>query len=141
MGRFGAQPSVWREESLADDIFCPNFAALSLVLGWSWAVAASTWFCILWQSTHLSCLFVGPCCHRDRDYRIQSNFSKFYLIRTHFILGELVSLVKVFRLSKLEQMFFGVQSVDTVGRCTTSYLLAWPACLWRLVGNMRKEER
>jgi hypothetical protein len=30
--------------------------------------------------------------------------------------------------------FFGVQSVDTVGRCTTSsYLLAGPACLWRLV--------
>jgi hypothetical protein len=24
---------------------------------------------------------------------------------------------------------FGVQSVDTVGRCTTSYLLAVPACL------------
>ncbi len=23
--------------------------------------------------------------------------------------------------------------MDTVGRCTTSYLLAGPACLWRLV--------
>jgi hypothetical protein len=26
-------------------------------------------------------------------------------------------------------IFFGVQSVDTIGRCTTSYLLAGPACL------------
>jgi hypothetical protein len=30
-------------------------------------------------------------------------------------------------------MFFGVLSVDTVGRCTTTYLLAGSACLWRLV--------
>jgi hypothetical protein len=73
--------------------------------------------------------FVGPCPHRDRDYRIQSNFWKFYLIKTGFTLGEPVSLVKVFRLFKLEQMFFGVESVDTVGRCATSYLLAGPACL------------
>jgi len=28
---------------------------------------------------------------------------------------------------------FGVQNVNTVGRCTTSYLLAGPACLWCLV--------
>ncbi len=81
--------------------------------------------------THLSCLFVGPPSQRDSDYCIQSNFWKFYLIWTDFTLGELVSLVKVFRLSKLEQMFFGVQTVDTVGRCTTSYLLVGPACLWR----------
>jgi hypothetical protein len=62
---------------------------------------------------------------RDRDYRIGSNFWKFYLIRTGFT----SSLMKVFRPFKLEQMFFGVPSVDTVGRCTTSYLLAGPACL------------
>ncbi len=68
-------------------------------------------------------LFVGSCPHRDRDYQIRSNCWKLYLIKTDFTLGELVSLVKVFRLFKLEQMFFGVQSVDTVGRCTTSYLL------------------
>ncbi len=37
--------------------------------------------------------------------------------------------MKVFRLFKLEQMFFGIQSVDTVARCTTSYLLAGPAVL------------
>jgi hypothetical protein len=69
------------------------------------------------------CLFhlLGP-----GDYGIGSNFWKFCLIRTGFTLGELVSLVKVFR---LEQSFFGVQSVDTVGRCTTSYLLAGPARL------------
>jgi hypothetical protein len=53
--------------------------------------------------------FVGPCSHRDRDYGIGSNFWKFYLIRTSFTLGELVSLVKVFRLFRLEQIFFGVQ--------------------------------
>ncbi len=57
-----------------------------------------------------------------------SNFWKFYLIRTSFTLGQLVSLVKVFRQYKLEQIFFGVQNVDTVGRCTTSYSLARPAC-------------
>jgi len=28
--------------------------------------------------------FVGPCPHRDRDYRIGSNFWKFYLIRSGF---------------------------------------------------------
>jgi hypothetical protein len=70
---------------------------------------------------------LGPAPHRDRDYCIGSNFWKFYLIRTDFTLGEPVSLVKVFRLFRLERIFFGVQSVDTVGRCTTSYLLAWPA--------------
>jgi hypothetical protein len=55
-------------------------------------------------------------------------FGSFTLLGTGFTLCEPVSLVKVFRLFKLEQMFFGVQSVDTVGRCTpTSYLLAGPA--------------
>jgi len=41
-----------------------------------------------------------------------------------FTLDEPVLLVKVFRPFRLEQILFGVQSVDTVGRCTTSYLLA-----------------
>jgi hypothetical protein len=77
--------------------------------------------------------FVGPCPHRDMDYGIWSKFWKFCLIKIGFTLGELVSLVKVFRLFKLEHMFFGVQSVDTVGRCTTSYLLVGPMCLWCLV--------
>jgi hypothetical protein len=45
--------------------------------------------------------FVGPC-PRDTDYGIGSNFWKFYLIRTSFTLGEPVSLVKVFRLFRLE---------------------------------------
>jgi hypothetical protein len=66
----------------------------------------------------LSVLF-GPCPHRAY-YCIGSNFWKFYLMRTGFTLCELVSLVKVFRLLRLERNFFGVQSVDTVGRCTTS---------------------
>jgi hypothetical protein len=46
--------------------------------------------------------FIGRCPHRDSDYRIGSNFWKFYLIRTSFTLGELVSLVKVFGLFRLE---------------------------------------
>jgi hypothetical protein len=48
--------------------------------------------------------FIGPCPHRDRDYSIGSNFWKFYLNRTSFTLGEPVSLVKVFRLFRLEQI-------------------------------------
>jgi hypothetical protein len=52
----------------------------------------------------------------------------FYLIRTGFIFGELISLMKVFRLFRLEQIFW-VLSVYTVDRCTTSCLLAGPACL------------
>jgi len=50
-----------------------------------------------------------------------------------FIVLELVSLMKVFKLFKLERSLFGVESVDTVGRCTTSYLLAGPVCLRCLV--------
>ncbi len=45
-----------------------------------------------------------------RDYRIGSNFWKFYLIRT----GELSFLAKVFRLFKIGTKFFGVQSVYTM---------------------------
>ncbi len=41
---------------------------------------------------------------------------------------------KCFRLLRLEQIVFGVQSVvDTVGKCITSYRLAGPACLWCLL--------
>ncbi len=39
-------------------------------------------------------LLLGPV---PVDYRIRSNFWKFYLIRTRFTLGEPVSLVKVFQ--------------------------------------------
>ncbi len=49
----------------------------------------------------------------DRDYPIRSNFWKFFLIRTGFTLGEPVSLVKVFRLFKLEQMLFLILRVWT----------------------------
>ncbi len=40
-----------------------------------------------------------------RDYGMQSNFWKFYLIRTSFIFGEPEFLVKVFRLFRLEWIF------------------------------------
>ncbi len=46
-----------------------------------------------------------------RDYSIGSNF-----IKTGFTLVEPVSLVKVFRLFRLERIFLGVQSVDRVGQ-------------------------
>jgi len=68
-----------------------------------------------------------------RDYRIGSNFWKFYLIRTGFRFGELVCLVKVFRLFRLEWIVLGVQTMDTGGRCTNILSLAGPACLWCLV--------
>ncbi len=47
-------------------------------------------------------MFVGPCPHKDKDYRIRSKFQKNYLIKISFTFGELVSLVKVFRLFRLE---------------------------------------
>jgi len=58
--------------------------------------------------SYVSGAFVGPSPQRDRDYRIGSNFSMFYLIRTSFILGELISLVKLFRLFTLEWIFIMV---------------------------------
>jgi hypothetical protein len=84
----------------------------------------------VWMDEQLSyllhtSLLVGP---------IGSNFWKFYLIKTGFTLDEQVFLVDMFRLFRLEWIFLGVQSVDTVGRCTTSYLLTGLACLWCLVG-------
>jgi hypothetical protein len=49
---------------------------------------------------------------------------------TSFKLDERVSLVKNVYIVFIETDCFGVQSVDTVGRCTTlSYLLAGPVCL------------
>ncbi len=64
------------------------------------------------------------------DYCIGSKFWKFYLIKAGFILREPVSLVKVFRLFRLEQTDFLVfrvwtQEVDV----QTSYLWQGPACL------------
>ncbi len=46
--------------------------------------------------------FVGLFPHRNKDYSIEYNFWKFYLIGISFTLGEVVSLVKVFRLFRLE---------------------------------------
>ncbi len=50
--------------------------------------------------------------------------AKVEIIRIGFTLGEPVFLVKEFRLFRLERIFLGVRSVDTVRRCITSYLLA-----------------
>jgi len=86
--------------------------------GWVGLIAMSTYSLGI-----ISLNLLGP-----RDYCIGSYFWKFYLIRTSFTLGELVSLVKLFRLFRLERIFFGVQSVDTVGRCTTSYWQGQRVC-------------
>jgi hypothetical protein len=54
---------------------------------------------------YLCTLFIGPCPPQGQGlYSVGSNFWKFYLIRTGFTLGEPVSLVKVFRLFRLEQI-------------------------------------
>jgi hypothetical protein len=58
-----------------------------------------------------------------RDYHIESNFWKFYLIRTSFTSSELVSLVKVFRLSRSEWIFwvglrFRVDVQHLIGRAS-----------------------
>jgi hypothetical protein len=50
-------------------------------------------------------------------------------MRTNFTSGQPISLMKVFRLFRLERIFFGVWSLNSVSGCTTSYLLAGPACL------------
>jgi hypothetical protein len=75
-------------------------------------------------------LFVGPCPHRDRDYRIRSNFWKFYLIKTGFTLGELVfSFGENVETVYIGTDLFSVRTLDIVSKGTTSYLLAGPACL------------
>jgi len=63
--------------------------------GWL-ATCMLQWYCYT---------LVGPCPHRDMDYHIGSNFWKFDLIKTNYTLGEPVSLVKVFRLFRLERIF------------------------------------
>jgi hypothetical protein len=73
---------------------------------------------------------LGPAPTGTGTIALDPNFWKFYVIRTDFTLSKLVSLVKMFRLFRLEWIFWGVQSVDTVGRFTIYYLLAGPACLW-----------
>jgi hypothetical protein len=49
--------------------------------------------------------WLGPVPVGDKDYRIGSNFWKFYPIRIDFTWGEPASLVKVFRLFRFERTF------------------------------------
>jgi hypothetical protein len=61
-------------------------------------------------------------------FALDPTFGSFTLLE--LVSPNVVSMVKVFKLFRLERMFFGVQSVDIVGRCTTSsYLSTGPACL------------
>jgi hypothetical protein len=57
--------------------------------------------CIFWKNTWWvvgTTTYVGL----DRDYCIRSNFWKFYLIKIAFTLDEIIFLVKMFRLFRLE---------------------------------------
>ncbi len=69
--------------------------------------------------------FVGHFPHRDKDYSIEYNIWKFYLTRIGFTLAEVVSLVKLFRLFRLEWVVL----VFRVWTQSASYLLTGPACL------------
>ncbi len=75
--------------------------------------------------------FVGPCPHRDRDYRIASNFWKFYLNRTSFTLNWFLWW-KCLDCLDWNRLFW-CSGCGHSSRCTTYYLLAGPACLWCLV--------
>jgi hypothetical protein len=85
----------------ANFVFMVSFC---FVFSWFWVMGKinSSWFCFV---------LLGYC--------IGSNFWKFYLIRIHFTLGEPV---------QMRMDLFGCSRVWT--ECTTSYLLAGPACLW-----------
>ncbi len=61
----------------------------------------SSWIFIV-RKLNTQVPLLGPVPHRNRDYPIGSDFWKFYLNRTCFTLSEPVSLVKVFRLVRLE---------------------------------------
>jgi hypothetical protein len=60
--------------------------------------------CLYIYVVHSCGSLLGSALHRDSDQRIGSNFWKFYHNRISFTLGELVSLVKVFRLFRLERI-------------------------------------
>jgi hypothetical protein len=66
---------------------------------------------------------LGPTPIGTRSIAFNPTFGSFTLL-------ELVSLAKVIRLFKLEHIFFGVQSMDTIGRCTTPYLFIGRASLF-----------
>jgi hypothetical protein len=76
---------------------------------------------------------LGPAPTGTGTITLDPTFGSFTLLESISHLSKLVSLVKMFRLFRLEWIFFGVWSVNRVSRCTTSYLLAGPACLWCLV--------
>jgi hypothetical protein len=92
--------------------------------------------------TCLNVTIVGPCPHRHRDYHIGSNFWKFNLTRTSFTLGEPFSLVKVFRLFRLDRIFLvfrvWTQYIDVEhliywqGQCVCDALLDRDRHSWRL---------
>jgi hypothetical protein len=68
---------------------------------------------------------LGPAPVGDKDYRIGSNFWKFYLISTCFTLGEPGFLVKVFRLFRLERIFLVLRVwTQYIGR-DVQHLIYW----------------
>jgi len=65
-------------------------------------LSAYTFFYKVLEGEEILSLVCWAMPHRDKDYRIGSNFCKFYLIKTSFTLNEQVYLMKVFKLFKLK---------------------------------------
>jgi hypothetical protein len=84
MGRDAAFPSSWKPRTPSQSLVRCDFCN-----PWDTSLYTAAGSNEIWEL-------------RDRDYRIGSNFWKFYLIRTDFTLGEPVFWVKVFRLFRLE---------------------------------------
>jgi hypothetical protein len=95
---------------------------------WCWANTNYLSSCVCF----FFCVLLGPV--PVGDYRIGSNFWKFYLIKPDFTLGDPVSLVEMFRLFKLEWIFLGVQecghstemyNILSIGRASVFVMPCW----------------
>jgi hypothetical protein len=97
---------------------------------------SSQWYCWIWWFVFIFLVIWSEVTVQLCKSYLQTGTITFDPTFGSFILlepSEPISFVKVFRLFRLKWTFLGVQSVDTVGTCTTSYLLAGPVYLWCLV--------
>jgi hypothetical protein len=129
---------------------------LLLLLFFRYVILQNSWFLCwkknifthpkIWRNCHKKKLQVVFSCKVNNDKWIATPFSwalgtialdptfgSFTLLKSVSHLLNWFLWWKEFKLFRLEWIFFGVQSVDTVSRCTTSYLLAGPARLWCVV--------
>jgi hypothetical protein len=90
-------------------------------------------FAVLKIRTDSNC--IGPCAYRDRDYciRFDPTFGSFTLWESVSHSVNWFLWWKCLDCLNWNRCFLVFRNVDTVGRCTTSSLLAGPACLWHLV--------